>query len=141
MKTMLSIVVAMFIASYISNDLFSADLSSTNLNIIKGPNNLENIKVIKLSSDQHASQFLIFVKKRVRLHRHLSHSESIYVLEGEGDFQLADKAFTISTGDFIQVPENTLHGVIVTSTIPLKVLSIQAPEFFGKDRSYSPTQD
>lgn len=94
----------------------------------------DNLEVVKLASDKHASQFLIFVRQAVKNHRHLTHSETIYILEGSGQMQLGDRRFAIGPGDFIQVPEGVVHGVTVTSATPLKALSVQAPEFDGTDR-------
>jgi len=39
-----------------------------------------------------------------------------------------------AVGGSIFIPQNTWHYVKVTSAEPLKVLSIQAPNFDGKDR-------
>ena len=101
---------------------------------ITAPADLENIHVTKVASDKNATDFVIFVKKQVPLHKHVSHSESILVLEGTGIFQLGEKTLAIGPGDYVKVPEGTAHSLRVTSAIPLKALSIQAPEFFGKDR-------
>lgn len=98
------------------------------------PQTNDNVEIIRLATDKHASQFLIFVRQAVKNHRHLSHSETIYVLEGRGQMQLGDRQFAIGPGDFIQVPEGVVHGVRVSSDQPLKVLSVQAPEFDGTDR-------
>ena len=101
---------------------------------IKAPADLDNIHVVKLYSDKHASDFIVFVKKSVPLHKHAFHSETIYILEGTGIMRLGDETFEVKPGDFIKVPESTPHTVKTTSEMPLKALSIQAPEFFGKDR-------
>lgn len=100
------------------------------------PADLENIKAIKLSSDKHASNFLIFIKKSVANHKHLKHTENIYVISGKGQFRLGDKISEIKAGDYLHIPQGEIHGVIVTSAEPLKVLSIQSPEFFGDDRVF-----
>ena len=101
---------------------------------ITPPADLENIHVVKLSSDSHSTDFIVFVKQQVPLHKHVAHTETLYVLEGSGTFQLGDTSFDLGPGDYINVPEGTPHAVTVTSSIPLKVLSIQAPEFLGQDR-------
>lgn len=98
------------------------------------PADLANIHVVKLNSDKHASDFIVFVKKFVPLHKHVFHTETLYILEGTGLMQLGDEEFAVGPGDYIKVPEGTPHGVKTTSTVPLKALSVQAPEFFGKDR-------
>ena len=98
------------------------------------PEDIENIHVVKISSDIHSTDFIVFVKQHVPLHKHLAHTETLYVLEGSGTFQLGEESFDIGPGDYINVPEGTPHAVTVTSSMPLKVLSVQAPEFLGKDR-------
>ncbi|WP_372770761.1 cupin domain-containing protein [Pseudoalteromonas sp.] len=116
--------------------LLSAAISSAPINIeqMVVPSDLENIKVVQLASNQDASQFLIFIKKSVPLHLHKEHSEMVYIVDGEGEMQLGEKSFTIKKGDFVKIDENTPHGVTVTSQQPLKVLSTQTPEYFGKDK-------
>lgn len=104
------------------------------LSDIMPPEVLENIHVVKLASDSYSTDFVIFVKNKVPLHKHVEHSETIYVLEGKGLFQLGDENMEIVAGDYIRVPKGTAHAVKVLSSIPLKIISVQAPEFFGKDR-------
>jgi len=72
----------------------------------------------------------------VKLHKHDFHTEHVYVLEGSGDFTLGNTTQPIKKGDLITIPKNTWHGVEVTSKVPLKVVSIQSPEFKGIDRVF-----
>lgn len=99
------------------------------------------VEVIQLASDANASQFLIFIRTGVAPHKHLTHSESLYVLSGAGEMQLGERRFAIGAGDFVQIPMGAVHGVNVTSAVPLKVLSIQAPEFDGTDRVWVTGED
>lgn len=110
--------------------------SSINLDTIQVREAYDNVFIKKLNSDKNTSTFLIFIKKEVKLHKHMTHSETIYVLDGTGEMLLGDKKMEVKKGDIIFVPENTPHSVKVTSTIPLKVISNQAPEFDGKDRVF-----
>lgn len=112
----------------------SANAQKLLLEEIQPPADLDNIHVAKLNSDKNASDFIVFVKKYVPLHKHVFHTETIYILEGTGVMQLGDEEFEVKPGDYIKVPENTPHGVRTTSSVPLKALSVQAPEFLGKDR-------
>ena len=96
----------------------------------------DNISITKLSSNSDATTFAIWIKKKVKIHKHISHTEHIYVKQGKGKFQLADSLYNVKTGDLIIVPKNTWHGVIIESRNPMKVISIQSPEFFGKDRVF-----
>ena len=111
-----------------------AQAEKLQLEDIQAPGDLDNIHVVKLYSDKHASDFIVFVKKSVPLHKHVFHSETIYILEGTGLMRLGDEEFDVKPGDFIKVPEGAPHAVKTTSEKPLKALSVQAPEFFGKDR-------
>jgi mannose-6-phosphate isomerase-like protein (cupin superfamily) len=85
-------------------------------------------------NDSLASSFCILIKKEVKLHKHLTHSEHVVVLEGEGKMTLGDKTFYIQKGDLVFIPKNTAHAVKNEGTVPLKVYSIQSPSFDGKDR-------
>ena len=103
---------------------------------IEPDNDYDNIYVKKLSSEFNATTFAIWIKKSVRLHKHIEHIENVYITEGNGDFQLGDTIYNVKTGDLIVIPKNTWHGVIVNSQKPMKVISIQSPEFHGKDRIF-----
>ena len=83
------------------------------------------------------SSFLILIEKEVKKHKHLSHNEHVYVLEGRGKMFLGDESFSIRKGDLIFIPKNTFHSVKTTSKKPLKVISIQAPFFDGTDRVFA----
>ena len=105
-----------------------------NLDTIKAPAKYDNIYNRPLYSDPEASSFVIFVKKEVKEHKHETHAEHVIVLEGEAVMKIDGNSFKIKKGDVIFVPKNTWHYVKVTSKTPLKVLSLQAPNFDGKDR-------
>jgi mannose-6-phosphate isomerase-like protein (cupin superfamily) len=113
--------------------LLAAPAGAENLLALEPATN-KPVEVVTLASDANASQFLIFIHTGVPAHKHITHSESIYVLSGEGQMRLGDRQFAIGAGDFVQVPMGVAHGVSVSSPEPLKVLSIQAPEFHGADR-------
>ncbi len=106
------------------------------LDTIKPPATYENIYIRVIASDSLSSSFVIFIKKEVKKHKHLEHTEHIYILEGEGDMLLGDKTIRIKKGDVLLVPKNTVHALKVSSKDPVKVLSIQSPYFDGKDRVF-----
>lgn len=102
---------------------------------IAAPASADNIYNKPLASDSLASSFLIVVKKEVKKHKHLTHSETVYVIEGEAEMLLGDKTIAIKKGDVIFIPKNIVHAVTkVKSKKPLKIVSVQAPYFDGKDR-------
>ena len=94
----------------------------------------DNVYNRRLNGDSLVSSFCIVIKKEVKLHKHLHHSEHVFVLEGEGDMNLGQESFQIKKGDLIFIPKNTAHSVRRKGPQALKVISIQAPAFDGKDR-------
>ncbi len=101
----------------------------------------KNIHVKKLSSNLNATTFAIWIKKSVRLHKHMQHVENVYIIEGSGEFQLGDSVYKVKIGDLIIIPKNTWHGLKVNSKEPMKVISIQSPEFKGIDRIFKERED
>lgn len=95
----------------------------------------DNVLAEPLNSDKHSSSFVIWIKDKVRLHKHDAHSEHVYVLKGKGEMQLGDKRIEIKKGDVIFIPEGTPHSVAVKGGT-MKVISVQSPEFTGKDRIF-----
>jgi mannose-6-phosphate isomerase-like protein (cupin superfamily) len=96
----------------------------------------DNVYNKQLFGDSLSTSFCIVIKKGVKAHKHLYHSEHVLVLEGEGVMRLADSSFTLKKGDLIFIPKNTIHAVKTNSKVPLKVLSIQSPLFNGSDRVF-----
>lgn len=107
-----------------------------NADTVTCPKNTENIYVRPLYNDSLSSSYVIFIKKAVKLHKHINHTEHVIVLQGSGDMILGDKVMPITKGDVIFIPKNTPHSVVTTSKKPLKVISIQSPQFLGKDRVF-----
>lgn len=106
------------------------------INEIYPDKEFENIHVKKISSDSSSSTFAIWIKQKVKLHKHVYHTENVLIDEGFGEFQLNDSIYKVSAGDLIVIPKNTWHGVIVNSKSTMKVISVQSPEYFGKDRIF-----
>lgn len=125
-----------FIAFLILFSIYHSQVKVLEINQINPDIEFENIHVKKISSNTSSSTFAIWIKKKVKLHKHINHSENILVQSGYGQFQLNDSIYSVSFGDLIIVPKNTWHGVIVDSKEPMKVISIQSPEFFGNDRVF-----
>ncbi len=94
----------------------------------------DNIAVERLAGDSLTTSFLIQIKEDVPLHYHAYHSEHVYILSGSGEFVLNDDTTLVSEGMYLFIPSESKHYVKVTSDSPMRVLSIQCPEFTGKDR-------
>lgn len=101
-----------------------------------GQNATAEVYVRKIGGDSLSSSFCIVIKTQVKPHRHLTHSEQVVVLAGEGTMRLGDKTFPVKKGDVIFIPKNTPHAVVSRGTVPLKVISVQAPQFDGRDRVF-----
>lgn len=134
MERKIRLTIFFVIITFISTLANSQNLVRTDtLQVYKG---YDNVHVRMLNSDSLVSTFSIWIKKEVKAHKHAAHSETIYILEGEGEMKLGSQVFIVKKGDYVFIPKNTVHSVIVTSKIPMKVLSIQAPEFDGSDRIF-----
>ncbi|MEZ4722803.1 MAG: cupin domain-containing protein, partial [Flavobacteriales bacterium] len=96
--------------------------------------NYENIHVYQIDNDPLTSTFLIWVKDNVPPHFHKEHTEVVYVIQGNGTLVLGDQTKFIKEGDYIFIPKGTPHSVKVSGDKPMKVLSVQTPEFDGSDR-------
>lgn len=94
------------------------------------------VQVRPLYSDSLCSSFVICIPGAVAPHYHRYHTEHVTVLEGTATMQLGDSTFSIAAGHCIVIPKGTPHAVITTSTIPLRVISVQSPRFDGTDRIF-----
>jgi len=114
--------------------IFPASAQLFNFDTINPDAPYENIFSKKIYGDSLATTFVIWIKKDVALHKHAEHTEQVYILEGTAKMLLGENWFDIKAGDYIIIPKQTPHQVIVNSVIPLKVVSIQSPMFDGTDR-------
>lgn len=94
----------------------------------------EPVAVQRLAGDTLTTSFLIRINGGVPTHYHAHHSEHVYVLEGSGTMWMNGDTLEIAAGHYVFIPSETRHGAVSAEGTPLKVLSIQAPEFKGKDR-------
>lgn len=78
-----------FFLSILTGLCFSQTFQS--LDTVKDPAAYENIYSRPIYSDSLSSSFVIFTKKEVKLHKHVSHTEHVTILEGEGEMTLGDK--------------------------------------------------
>lgn len=94
----------------------------------------DNVLSRPVGGDSLSSAFVIWIKKEVKPHYHVMHSENVIVLSGTGMMKLGDKEFEVKEGVHLFIPKGTVHSLKTTSKEPVKVLSIQSPLFDGKDR-------
>lgn len=127
MKKMIGCILLLFMAG----TLFS---QSVDVNVLQPDAAYDNVTNKKLYSDSTVTTFVIWIKHDVKLHKHAAHTEQVMILEGAATMTLGEKTFDVKAGDMIFIPAGTPHSVHVTSEVPLKVISIQAPIFDGTDR-------
>lgn len=92
------------------------------------------LHVTPLHSDSACSSFLICIDKEVRAHLHRTHTEHVFILDGEATLRLGDSTRVVRAGQTIVIPPGTPHAVKVNGSMPLRVISVQAPFFDGSDR-------
>ena len=128
----LTIILGLLIIPFV---IKSQDIISS-IDQILSDKDFENIHVKKIFSDSSSSTFAIWIKQKVKLHKHVYHTENVLIDKGFGEFQINDSIYKVAAGDWIVIPKNTWHGVIVNSKSTMKVISVQSPEYFGKDRIF-----
>ena len=134
------VVIAAFLVLLVSKNKAQSvpdrQAGSLNVDTVGTNSKTENVYNRIIFGDSLASSFCIVIKKEVKAHKHLIHSEHVIVMEGEGTMKLGDKTISLKKGDVVFIPKNTVHSVKTTSKIPLKVISVQSPMFDGKDRLF-----
>lgn len=127
MKKNLILILLMFAAGIVRSQNIS-------LSSVIFPDSLKPVNSMPLFGDSLVKSFVIDIRKEVKLHKHETHSEHVYVVEGAAMMTLGKKTFSIQSGDVVFIPKGTPHKVVVMGSKPLRVISIQAPDFDGKDR-------
>ncbi|MBQ4819345.1 cupin domain-containing protein [Aquimarina sp. MMG016] len=110
------------IVSFLSLCNIQAQGLLKDVNSIQPDEEFDNILVKKIYSDKNASTFVIWIKKGVKPHKHLEHTEQVHILEGKAEMILGDQKLLVKAGDWITIPEQTIHAVKVIEE--LKVISI-----------------
>jgi quercetin dioxygenase-like cupin family protein len=109
------------------------------LDTLKAPEIMSNLYSKKIADDSLQTSYVIWIKKTVLEHYHEAHTENIYVLEGKAEMMINGVKQKVKKGDYLNIPKGTRHAVTrVISRKPLKVISIQSPQFDGTDRILVP---
>jgi mannose-6-phosphate isomerase-like protein (cupin superfamily) len=121
--------------SFLLSTLFVSAQNVQNLPALKQKQPYDNVAMQVLKTDSTFTSTVIWIKQEVKPHYHASHTEQVYVIEGTGQMLVGNDHFDIGPGDLITIPKGTIHALRVTSKDkPMKVLSIQTPQFDGSDR-------
>ena len=124
--------IVLFLVLLTCGFIFSQKIENLPNRFPKGEN--ENVAVEQIATESLCTSFMVWVKGGVKHHFHSKHTECIYVLEGIGQMTLADSTFIVQPGDFVLIPKGTIHSVVATT--PLKILSIQTPQWVSDDRQF-----
>lgn len=63
----------------------------------------------------------------IELHVHQENYESAYVLSGDGLLHVPEGDVTITAGDGVTIPPQTLHGLENTGSEPMRILAVHIP--------------
>lgn len=90
---------------------------------------------IKLTGDDTQGAFMMFENTNppghgIPMHVHRNEDETFYILEGEVEVQLGDKAITAHAGDTVFLPRDVPHGFRITGDKPAHMLITVAPAGF-----------
>lgn len=97
------------------------------------------ITTAPFATGEHCSINLLSVKGIVPDHYHEKHEESVFIEFGTGTMRLGDKRVRVAAGDLMHIPKGVVHGFVPDSGA-VRVVSIFAPAFDGKDRVFVPPQ-
>jgi quercetin dioxygenase-like cupin family protein len=100
------------------------------------PGEVENSAVKEIATDSLCTTFVVWIRSGVKHHFHATHTENVYIIEGEGTMEFGEEVFTVKAGDFVLIPKGKVHAVMATK--PMKVLSIQTPQWTTDDRNFVP---
>ena len=89
---------------------------------IEPPAEYDNIYAKPLFVSEKEELLLVWAKKLVPDEIHDDMSESFLLLEGTVDCYVNDQVFSMVRGDFMQIPLDAHHKVVVTSPTPGKAL-------------------
>jgi len=98
---------------------------------------LDNLMTVKAASDLTGNRGFALLEAVLPPgsapppHIHESEDEAWYVLEGEVEFRVAEKAMKATPGSFVFAPKGVEHGFAVASSSPLRVLIMTWPGTFA----------
>ena len=98
---------------------------------------LDNLMTVKASRDLTGNDGFAMLEALIPSgsapppHIHEHDDEAWYVLEGEVEFTVAGRSLNAGPGSFVFAPKGVQHGFRVTSSTPLKILTMTWPAGFA----------
>ncbi|TND09262.1 MAG: cupin domain-containing protein [Bacteroidetes bacterium] len=86
------------------------------------PADAENLFAKIIGYTPQATTAIVWIKEFTPYEIHESELERFLVIEGSCDFQVGDKTYKLSPGDYLDIPLHLGHTAKVTSAFPCKVI-------------------
>lgn len=86
------------------------------------PKEYDNVAAHPLYHKNGKELTLVWVKEVVPMEEHPHLNESFLVLEGTADCSIDGEIFKMKAGDFMQIPRDSHHEVVITSKTPAKAI-------------------
>ena len=83
--------------------------------------------------NQSFAEATIAPHAKTTLHRHCISEEIYHITSGIGVMTLADRDFTVASGDTVCIPPGTAHCVANTGDAPLKIICACSPAYSHDD--------
>jgi len=86
------------------------------------PDDFEDIYVKIIGYEPKVISAIVWIKDCTEYEVHENEFEKFLIVEGSCDIVTNEKVFSLKAGDYLSVPLNLGHEVVVTSKIPCKVV-------------------
>lgn len=97
-----------------------------------GPN--QDFRITRLLEDAEQSVLLVQIRGTLPPHLHRHTREVVYLIQGEGVFQLDSERFAIRTGAVLRVQPGQVHTFSAAGAAPAVFLVVTSPQWDEKDR-------
>ena len=94
----------------------------------------QDVRVVELGRDAHASQQLVAIRHGETPHRHDRHDLTVVILRGHGTMRLGDETRPVGQGSITHVPRGRVHAFTNQAPEPAVAWVLYAPPFDGEDR-------
>jgi mannose-6-phosphate isomerase-like protein (cupin superfamily) len=89
---------------------------------MKLPDNFDEVYAKILNSDDRGMTAIAWIKSMAPQEVHDHEYEKFLILEGTCSIHIEDEVFALVAGDYLAIPLQKKHHVLVTSAIPCKVI-------------------
>jgi len=86
------------------------------------PDDFDNMYAKLIGHTPEATTAISWIKTHTPFEIHTNEYERFLILEGSCDITIGDEVHHLVTGDFIAIPLHIGHSLVVTSSVPCKVI-------------------